>query len=184
MPENRLEIVDENDVAISTAPRTEIHAKGLLHREASVIFVTPAGNIIFQRRSWKKDMFPGLLDATASGHVEIGDSYEFTAIKEVKEETGLDIDEADLILLSKERAKLTDAVTQTCNHRFAAIYGYVFSGSFSDLQIETDKADGFEAFNGRAIFEMSETEQLQFPLFGTDVGKKLYADLLRLVGVI
>lgn len=83
--ENILDIVDENDQIIGQATRDKIHRQGLLHREIHVYFITPQQEIIFQHRAKDKETFPDLLDATVGGHVEIGDSYELTAIKETEE---------------------------------------------------------------------------------------------------
>jgi isopentenyl-diphosphate delta-isomerase len=176
-----LEIVDENDHVIGTAPRKDIHQKGLLHREISVWFVTPDSHLILQRRSANKDTYPGQLDATTSGHVEIGDSYIVTALKEVEEETGLRLQQNDLIDLGRHKLKFDDPGTGLYNHRFQNMYAYPFTGKVSDLKIEEGKADGFELFKINAIFSMSPDEQLLFPFFDPDTGKVIYQKLLALV---
>lgn len=83
-----LEVVDENDNVIGFETRAKIHREGLLHREIHVWFLTPEGEIVFQHRAKDKDTYPDKLDATVGGHVESNMSYEDTAIKECKEETG------------------------------------------------------------------------------------------------
>jgi isopentenyldiphosphate isomerase len=93
MSKNFLEVVNENDEVVGTESRESIHQKGLFHREVHVLFYTPKGEIIFQHRAKDKDMYPDLLDATVGGHVEIGDSYEATAIKEAAEETGIRVNQ-------------------------------------------------------------------------------------------
>lgn len=90
-----LNIVNENDEIIGQETRENIHKQGLLHHEVHVHFITPNKEIIFQHRAKDKDFYPDLLDATVGGHVEIGDTYEKTAIKETREETGLIINEED-----------------------------------------------------------------------------------------
>ncbi len=181
MTQEMLEVVDEHDVVVGIAPRKEIHAKGLLHRETAIFFVTPAGEIIFQRRSMTKDTFPGCLDATTAGHVEIGKTYAETAMQEIKEETGLTVAESDLVLLSKDLWDHKDPATQTHNRRFSTIYGYIFDGQMNDLIVETDKADGFEMFRGETLFAMTDIEQQTIPLLTSDAGVEFYRKLLNLV---
>ncbi len=84
-----LEIVDENDNVIGTATRAEIHRKGLIHRAVHIFVFNSAGEIYVQRRSATKDKFPGVLDSSAAGHVDPGESYERAAVRELQEELGI-----------------------------------------------------------------------------------------------
>lgn len=113
-----LNIVDEEDKVIGQAPREEIHKNGLLHREIHVYFITPNQELIFQHRAKDKETFPDLLDATVGGHVEIGHSYEETAIKEAEEETGVKINLSDLIPINKIRKSGVDKITGKINNVF------------------------------------------------------------------
>lgn len=118
MAKDKLNIVDKNDNIIGTESREVIHSKGLLHREVHVHFVTHKNEIIFQHRAKDKDTFPDLLDATVGGHVEIGDNYSESAIKESLEETGVEVRISDLIPLDKVHNKSEDKATGKINHAF------------------------------------------------------------------
>ena len=113
-----LNIVSEDDEIIVPGTRERIHKEGLLHQEVHIYFVTPKKEIIFQHRAKDKDTFPDLLDATVGGHVEIGQSYEETAIKESEEETGVKIDKNDLIFINKFKKHSKDDVTAKINYAF------------------------------------------------------------------
>ncbi len=141
----QLDVVDEDDVIIDRASRVDIHAQGLLHREVHIWFVTPNGEIIFQKRTPKKDTFPGLLDATVGGHVELGQSYEEAALREVQEESGFELQAKDLQYLGKYRGRAVDAVTGNINNVQRAIYGYRYSGTLEQLVIEEGAGAGFIA---------------------------------------
>lgn len=138
-----LDIVDDNDVIIGQALRSDIHDKGLMHREVHVWFVTQDGHIIFQKRADDKDTYPGLLDATVGGHVEIGDDYPMSAIKEAQEEAGVALTQGDLMALDKFKNISFDDVTQRHNNCFRMIYGYVFKGDVRALKIEEQQGTGF-----------------------------------------
>ncbi len=84
-----LEIVDSQDNIIETATRAEIHRLGLMHRAVHIFLFNSAGEIYVQRRSAAKDRHPGKLDSSASGHVDPGESYHETAIRELREEIGV-----------------------------------------------------------------------------------------------
>jgi len=157
-----LNIVDENDNIIGEEERKVIHDKGLLHREVRVWFVTPDNEIIFQHRSKSKDTLPDLLDISVAGHVEIGDSYEEAAVREVEEETGVKIKESDLKLIGKIRRDSEDKTTETNNNIFEKMFIYIYRGDVNDLKIEKDEGIGFEVFTIKELFNMSEAEKVKF----------------------
>jgi isopentenyldiphosphate isomerase len=163
MPDGRiLNIVDEKDNVTGVATREDIHAKGLLHREMHVWFYNKKGEVFFQMRAKDKDTFPGLLDASVGGHVEIGDSYEKTALKEAEEEAGLKIDPRDLKFITIIRHIAHDEVTGKINNVIRKIYAYEFNGSPSDLKIEEGKATGFEAVKIDSLFTIGDEEKRRF----------------------
>lgn len=157
-----LSIVSEEDEVIGEAERQDIHLQGLLHREIHVYFVTPNKEIIFQHRAKDKDTFPDLLDATVGGHVEIGMSYEETAIKETEEETGIKVNVADLIFINKQRLRNEDKVTGKINNVFTSRYLYIYRGDIHDLQVESGKGQGFELWPLEKVLKAEASNQARF----------------------
>ena len=74
--DERFDIVDASDRVIGSAPRSEIHARGLLHRAVHLWLHDPAGRILLQRRSLSKDREPGKWTSSVSGHVNTGEEYD------------------------------------------------------------------------------------------------------------
>ncbi len=159
-----LNIVNENDEIIDEDLRTEIHEKGLLHREAHVWFVNKNG-IFFQHRAKDEDSYPDLLDATVGGHVEKGDSYLETAIKESEEETGIKVEEKDLTKIKKFRKEFFDDKTKTHNNTFREVFAYFFEGKIEDLKIEIGKSQGFKFLSWDKIEEENEITKKIIPVF-------------------
>jgi len=157
-----LEIIDENDKVVGKETRHEIHKNGLLHREIHVWLYNGEGELFFQKRANDKDTFPGLLDASVGGHVEVGDSYEETAVKEIKEETGLEIKSKDLKLIAKIRQVAEDKITNTVNNSIKYIYACRYDGPVGKLRVEKGKATGFEIVKINSLFKMTDTEKLRF----------------------
>lgn len=177
-----LDLVDEHDVVVGQEWRSVIHQKGLRHREVHVWFVTPAREIIFQRRSATKQTFPNLLDSTVGGHVEQGQTYDTAALAEVFEETGLRLDLTDLTFLKKSLTNITDHGMGLINHNFRAVYGYVYRGALSDLKIEDGEGTGFEAFPIDDLFSLPPERAAQFipVLLDPTLYKDLYDVLARM----
>jgi isopentenyldiphosphate isomerase len=173
-PLEMLEIIDENDNVIGLETRGKIHKEGLLHREIHIWFLTPKGEIIFQHRAKDKDTYPDLLDATVGGHVDPNMTYEETAVKECKEETGVDVDLSKLLFLTKMRKKSFDQVTGLTNNTIRSQYAYLYENPISDLQVEEGKAEGFEAWKIDDLHHLSETDKSKF------IGLILREDMLNL----
>jgi isopentenyldiphosphate isomerase len=168
MSENRekLDVVNENDEVVGQETREQIHKEGLLHREIHIWFITSDGQLIFQHRAKDKDTYPDLLTAAVGGHVDLGMSYEDTAVKEMEEETGLKVKITDLHFLKKMRIRSVDGSTGKINNTIRMQYAYIYKGNISDLKIEKGKAIGFEAWPIDKMFKLSEDEKKHFiPLY-------------------
>ncbi|MFA6408418.1 MAG: NUDIX domain-containing protein [Candidatus Paceibacterota bacterium] len=157
-----LNIVDEAGNVIGQTTRQEIHEKGLLHAEVHVWFYTPDGQLIFQHRAKDKDTWPDLLDATVGGHVEVGDTYEQTALKEAEEEAGVHIKPNDLFFLRTTITNSHDDVTGMTNHPRRNVYAYCYRGKLEDLKIEEGKALGFEAWPIDKLLNISKEGATKF----------------------
>lgn len=101
-----LEIVDSGDNVIGTATRAEIHKSGLMHRAVHIFVFNAAEEIYVQRRSESKDRHPGKLDSSAAGHVDPGESYHESAVRELREEIGLSVDVEEVFRV--QASEITD----------------------------------------------------------------------------
>lgn len=159
---SKLNIVDEDDQVIGEETRENIHKNGLLHREIHVWIFNDKGEILFQKRSENKDVFPGLLDASVGGHVEIGDTYDETAVKELEEETGIKADKKDLILIKKLRRRGFSDKNGMTSNAFRMEYAFRYNGLASDLKIEDGSATSLEFWPIEKILNLSEEDRLKF----------------------
>lgn len=82
-------IIDCSDSVIGKLPRAQMRRRGLMYRVNYILVFNAAGEILVQRRTDSKDMYPGLLDLAAGGVVRAGESYELSAARELKEELGV-----------------------------------------------------------------------------------------------
>ena len=92
MPQNLdelFDVVDENDQPVGTMPRREVHRLQQRHRAVHLLVVNQAKKIFLHKRSMKKDLFPGVWDSSAAGHVGAGEDYDSTAVRELREELGI-----------------------------------------------------------------------------------------------
>lgn len=98
----KLEIYDLKDNLIEIKDRNEFYKEikeefkktGKITKQVKrvlLLLMNQKGKIVLQRRNLTKRENPGLFDKTIGGHVEEGDSYELTIIKECSEELGFPV---------------------------------------------------------------------------------------------
>lgn len=128
MGEEIFDVVNERDEVIGHAPRSEVHARGLLHRAVHVLVFNARGEVFLQKRSMKKDKHPGVWDSSASGHVDSGEDYDTCAAREVREEIGLNIAATGLSLPLKRLFKI--GACEETDAEFVWVYRCESEGPF------------------------------------------------------
>ena len=123
MKDEIFDVVNERDEVIGQNLRREVHRLGLRHRAVHVLIFNARGEIFLQKRSMLKDTFPGAWDSSSSGHLDVGESYDACALREVREELGVTLP------CLPERLFKIDACAET-GQEFVWIYKCVFEGPF------------------------------------------------------
>jgi len=136
MAEEIFDIVNERDEVIGRKPRSEVHARGLLHRAIHVLVFNARGEIFLQKRSMKKDRQPGVWDSSCSGHVDSGEDYDQTAVRELREEIGLSLSATPEKLFKLDACAETDA-------EFVWVYRCQHNGPFHLHPDEIETGDWF-----------------------------------------
>ena len=90
-----VDIVDEyGNPTGETVERAKAHSEGIRHRTAHVWIIRRNGKqteVLLQKRSLKKDSFPGQFDTSSAGHIQAGDEPLDSALRELREELGLSL---------------------------------------------------------------------------------------------
>lgn len=89
-------LTESGEFAGETKQKAAVHRDGDWHRCAHVWIVTGDGRVLLQRRSERKDNWPSRWDVSVAGHVSAGESAPAAAIREVREEIGLELTSEDL----------------------------------------------------------------------------------------
>lgn len=71
--------------------------KGMFHLASEIIVKHKDGDYLLTQRSFEKSNYPGSYEATAGGAVQKGECPYEAAIRELKEETGIEAEKLDLL---------------------------------------------------------------------------------------
>jgi isopentenyl-diphosphate delta-isomerase type 1 len=136
MSEEIFDVVNERDEVIGRETRRTVHRTGLRHRAIHVFIFNARGEVFLQKRSMSKDSSPGLWDSSASGHLDCGEDYDACAVRELREEIGLNVNECP------RRVFKIEACTQT-GQEFVWLYEGASEGPFTLHPEEIERGDWF-----------------------------------------
>ena len=130
-PENPNELLayfDERGNPIGPQLRRVVHQKPLKfwHCVVNIWLVNKQGDLLVTKRSEVLSGNPGKWQTYLGGHVKAGISFKETAVSELDEEVGLQINSNDLFLI--EKGKREDS-----KHFFES-YVYIFNQLIDDLR--------------------------------------------------
>lgn len=113
-----VDAVDENDQVIETVDRKKVYGDDFkqYYRVVNVIIEDSNGKIFVPIRNANRYFCPLSMDASASGHVQSGESYEEAALREIFEETGLNISLGNLTLVKYLTPR------ELCGRAFTKVY--------------------------------------------------------------
>jgi isopentenyldiphosphate isomerase len=130
------DVVNERDEVVGQLPRKEVHRRGLMHRAMHVLIFNSKGEIFLQKRSMKKDNFPGRWDSSAAGHLATGEDYDACALREVREELGFEM------RCVPERI-LRIAACEETGQEFVWVYRCEYEGPFELCVEEIERGEWF-----------------------------------------
>ncbi len=103
-----MEILDvvnkEGQPTGQTVERTVAHREGIMHRTSHVWLFRKRHDtiqVLLQKRSQNKDSYPGCYDISSAGHIPAGVDYLPSALRELEEELGIEVEADELILCGR-----------------------------------------------------------------------------------
>jgi isopentenyl-diphosphate delta-isomerase len=83
-------LVNEFDEQVGTADTRRCHSgRGILHRAFTIFLLNARGEILIQRRSDEKPLWPGIWETSCSGHPVAGEELVAAARERLGEELGV-----------------------------------------------------------------------------------------------
>ncbi len=158
MHTEELDICDEqgNPVGHRIA-RDEAHEKGILHRTVHVWVVRKACDqtqLLVQKRSMKKESYPGKLDTSAAGHILAGDEPLPSAIRELYEELGIKAGEEDLQFVDRFRIQHAEEFHGRIFRDNEIVFMYVYDKTINmeDIILQKEEVESVEWMDAGYVY--------------------------------
>jgi isopentenyldiphosphate isomerase len=134
-----------------------------------VLMFNSKGEIFLQKRSRKKDTFPGAWDSSAAGHLNAGEEYDACAHREVREELGYEMKRAP------ERVMRIEACEDT-GQEFVWVYRHECEGPFQLCPEEIESGAWHEP---RQVAEWMRARPGEFAPSFIRIWRALYPDYFK-----
>ena len=131
------------------ATREECHEKGLWHRAVYGFIFNQNGDVLLQKRSKNKKLWPDLWDITAGGHVLAGEFGSQALIREIKEELDIGVAENEVKYLVGSIS--SNVKGNIINNHFNECYIVTKDIDISKIKLQEDEVSDIKWFSKQEI---------------------------------
>lgn len=144
-----IEIVDEKgNFTGQIMDKEEAHDKNLLHNEVAIFIINDKRQVLLQKRSANKRFNPNKW-ALCAGHVDKGETLEVAALREIKEEIGIDININNLIAFGEREFSIKPS-----NSHITYFYYIKSNLNENEFTIQTEELSEVKWFDIEKIISM------------------------------
>ncbi|MCI8411401.1 MAG: NUDIX domain-containing protein, partial [Clostridia bacterium] len=164
-----IDIFDENNNPIGKIKeKQQAHEDGNFHRTAHVWIINDKNELLLQKRSASKKSHPNCWDISGAGHIRAGESVTEGAIRELKEELGVETTEKDLNYIATIKSTKNPK-----NMEFGYVYLLRCNKKIEDYIFEDDEVSEVKYVYFEDLEKMIE-EKVEGLLLHDEEFKKLF----------
>jgi isopentenyl-diphosphate delta-isomerase type 1 len=146
-----IDIFDEfNNSTGKIKEKNQAHEDGEFHRTAHIWIINDKNELLLQKRSAHKKSYPNYWDTSAAGHIQSGESVVQGALRELKEELGLNVNKNELKYLSTIKSTKDPKNMEFCYVYLLKCNKKIEEYIFEDNEVSEVKYVYFEALEQMA----------------------------------
>ena len=174
-----LDVCDEKgQPAGGIVSREKAHRDGIRHRTAHVWVIREVKGriqVLLQKRSANKESFPGMYDTSSAGHIPAGCEPLDSALRELREELGIEAGEGQLCYLgaicNRYEAQFRGKIFR--DNEYCSVYLYREPLDAESLHLQAEEVERVDWFDLEQVREEIEHSRERFCVPGASL------DLLR-----
>ena len=153
--EEYFDVLDENgEFTNRVESREECHSKGFWHKAVALYIINSKDQVLLQKRSANKKLWPNLWDMSAGGHVLAGEFGFQAIIREIKEELGTDIEKNDITFIGSSTS--VNIKKDIINKHFNEYYIVNKDIDISKLKLQEEEVSDIKWFDKEDILARIE----------------------------
>ena len=157
----------------TTCLKSEAHKKGLFHASAHIWIFNNRNEVLIQKRATNKDTFPNLWDVSVAGHISAGEKPIVSAIREVKEEIGLSIEQENLHYIGTSKKRIQhnkDLIDFELHH----IYMCKINFDINSLKIQEEEVAEVNLISIQNLIKLVHSNESNFVPHGKSYFKMVF----------
>lgn len=141
-------LTEEGEKTGVVRERGVAHRDGSPHATSHIWVVRKNGrggyDVLLQKRSAGKDSYPGCYDISAAGHVPAGDGYLESAVRELREELGIEAEADSLYFVGIHRGKFEEEFYGRMfrDYEISRVYAYDRPVEEARLRLQPEEVEG------------------------------------------
>ena len=158
MTEELVEILDEDGkFTDDVKPKKAAHKYGYWHQASQIWIYNSKGEILLQKRAKDKDSYPGLWDISVAGHVSAHETPENAALREMREEIGVELKTNELKKIDVRKDSLKIPELDWNNNEFVHVFLWRFNGNINKLKLLDGEVESLKFISlGKLESEISD----------------------------
>ncbi len=150
-----LDILDENgNKTGESKSRKEVHSQGYWHKGVHIWIINSKKELLVQRRSANKDVYPNKLYISVAGHPVSGEEEIESIKREFLEEIGIELDTSKLEYLFTFSQEVIENDGKFLDNQFYDVYLIELDLDISKLQLQKEEVSEIKNINYKKFEEM------------------------------
>ena len=171
---------DAGEISGKTCLKSEAHKNGLFHASTHIWIIDFEKNILIQKRASNKDVFPNLWDVSVAGHISAGELPTISAIREIKEEVGIKLQENELHYIGTSKKKVIHK-NNLIDNELHHIYICCKKFKIESLKIQVEEISEIKTIKLEHLIDEISKEKNNFVPHGKDYYSFVFKEIKKVL---